>query len=79
MNSHAAKLNKSERLRKLDALLCDGYYHSTKEILEKTGSVAVHSDIHELRCNGRNISPALYLGKTLEGRKMYAYRRLACA
>jgi hypothetical protein len=79
MKSHAAILNKSERLKKLDALLCDGELHTTKEIQERTGSVAVHSDIHELRCNGRNISPAIYLGRTEANRKIHAYRRLACA
>lgn len=69
-----ANIETSSRLLKLLKLLSDGMPHSSAEIQRKTRSMAVHTDIHELRCNGVNVSPALYYGKSRAGRKIYRYR-----
>jgi hypothetical protein len=56
--SHAARLSSSPRLRALlTALLKAGDRGlTTREIFDRTGSMAVHSDCHELRQNGYRIS-----------------------
>lgn len=51
----AAKLQTSERLQRVDALLADGLPHSTMEIIEAAHVCAVNSIIGELRENGRSI------------------------
>lgn len=55
--SHAARLESSPRLRLLlSALLKAGERGlTTREIFEATGSMAVHSDVFELRENGYRI------------------------
>ena len=55
--SHAARLESSPRLRALlSALLKAGDRGlTTREIFDRTGSMAVHSDCHELRQNGYRI------------------------
>lgn len=52
---HAASIEKSDRLRRVDALLADGLPHSTMEIIEDAHVCAVNSIIAELRANGRDI------------------------
>lgn len=52
---HAASIEKSDRLRRVDALLADGLPHSTMEIIENAHVCAVNSIIAELRANGRDI------------------------
>ncbi len=72
--SHYANINRSTRLQNTMKILADGQYHTTAEIQKITKSAAVHTDIHELRRNGINISPARYQGRTSKGRKIYDYR-----
>ena len=74
MKSHAAKLMNSDRLLFLLNIFLLGEWYTTKELEKKTGSTAVHTDIHELRKNGVKISPAKYCGVNSNGRKIYKYR-----
>ncbi len=73
MKSHAAKFNESTRLKKLHSVLSTGGIFSTARLQTETGSVAIHTDIHELRQNGYNIS-CHYLGKNGNGNKVYGYK-----
>jgi len=52
---NAANADRSERLQRVDRLLSDGLWHSTRDIVEKAYVMAVNSCISELRQNGRNI------------------------
>jgi hypothetical protein len=52
---HAAKLDKSDRLQRVDALLSDGRMYSTMAIIEAACVCAVNTIISELRRNGRVI------------------------
>lgn len=52
---HAAKVDKSARLQRVDRFLSDGLWHSTREIVEGAFVMAVNSCISELRANGRKI------------------------
>lgn len=70
---------KSESVKKTMLALVDapGNFLTTAQIHERTGSMAVHSDIDALRANGFDIPPAIYCGKNPETRrKMYGYRLL---
>ena len=73
--SHAARVDSSPRLRALlSALLKAGDRGlTTREIFDRTGSMAVHSDAHELRANGYRISCS-GAGRTKDGRRVYVYR-----
>lgn len=71
--SHYANVNKSNRLKRLLSELQNGKLLSTVELQHKTGSMAIHSDIHELRCNGINVSRAKYIG-THNGNRIYGYQ-----
>lgn len=51
----AAKLERSARLRRVDALLSSGREYTTMEIIRKARVCAVNSIIAELRVNGRDI------------------------
>lgn len=53
---HAASLEKSKRLKKVDDLLSDLRPRSTLEIIQQAGVCAVNSVISELRRNGRIIN-----------------------
>lgn len=53
---HSARLEKSERLKRVAALLADGNEYSTLDIIKKAEVCAVNSIISELRANGGNIS-----------------------
>ena len=46
---NAAKLDKSERLQRVDALLSSGKQYSTKEISNRTDVYAINSAVAELR------------------------------
>ena len=61
--SHAAKLDKSERLQAVFNCLKSGQPKTTAEIQAVTGSTATHSDISELRQNGFTIS-CRFIGHT---------------
>lgn len=49
---HAARVEKSERLKRVLALLSDGAWHSTLDIVRNAGVCAVNSCVAELRANG---------------------------
>lgn len=53
--SHAARLSRSERLRKVAAFWSDGLWHSTMETIGHCNVCAVNSVAHELRVNGYNV------------------------
>jgi len=53
---NAAKLEKSERLQRVDALLSSGKQYSTLEIVQMACVCAVNSIVAELRANGRKIT-----------------------
>lgn len=71
--THAARIEKSSRLQRTLAALADGKAHTTAEIAHLTGSMAVHTDVHELRRNGYDVA-CQYVGRSPTGRKVYAYR-----
>lgn len=73
--SHAARLESSPRLRTLLAALLKAGDRglTTREIFERTGSMAVHSDAAELRANGYRVS-CVQEGRTDAGRKVFVYR-----
>jgi hypothetical protein len=52
---NAARIEKSERLQRVDFLLSDGLEYSTLDICIKANVCAVNSIISELRQNGRRI------------------------
>ena len=72
--SHAANLKRSERLQRLLRALSADYYKTTSILQAQTGSMAIHSDIHELRCEGVPVAPAKYFGKNSNGKKIYGYK-----
>lgn len=72
--SHAASLKRSERLQNLLKALRTDYYKTTCMLQTETGSMAVHSDIHELRCDGVPVAPAKYFGRNSNGKKIYGYK-----
>lgn len=49
---HAAELDKSDRLKRVMSLLCDGLEHTTRDIIENAHVCAVNSCISEIRANG---------------------------
>lgn len=55
MSTHAARIDSSDRLKRVDQLLADGREYSTLEIFEQCRVCAVNSIISELRANGRSI------------------------
>lgn len=70
---HAAKLCRSPRLmRTLDVLRAHPDGLTTLELVQWTGSCAVHSDVAEIRANGIGVA-CEYLG-TRDGRRIYRYR-----
>lgn len=52
---HAARIEASDRLQRVLALLSDGGWHSTFEIVIGAGVCAVNSCVAELRANGYTI------------------------
>ena len=52
---HAARMNRSPRLQRVHALLADGRWHSTREIMAGAHVCAVNSCVAELRVNGLSI------------------------
>lgn len=68
----AALIENSKRLQKTLAILNTRGPSTTKQISDFTGSEATHSDIHELRQNGYDIT-CKYSGRSATGRKIYTY------
>lgn len=52
---HYARIENSDRLRRVLAVLSDGHPHSTLEIIQAAEVCAVNSAIAELRMNGFRI------------------------
>lgn len=52
---HAARLTRSERLRRVLAVLQDGEEHSTRDLIAAAHVCAVNSIVAELRANGATI------------------------
>lgn len=71
--THAARIENSMRLQRTLGALADGKAHTTADISAATGSMAVHTDVHELRRNGYDVV-CRYVGRSPTGRKVYAYR-----
>lgn len=55
---NAARLERSERLRRVAQVLADGREHTTYEIVHAAQVCAVNSIVAELRANGLRISCA---------------------
>lgn len=53
---HAARIDKSDRLKRVARLLGDGREYSTLEIVAYANVCAVNSAIAELRANGYDIA-----------------------
>lgn len=52
---HYAKIDNSPRLKRVHAVLCDGKWHSTRDIMRAADVCAVNSIITELRANEYDI------------------------
>ena len=53
---NAATVERSNRLKRLWAVLRDRKPHSTRDLVRRAHICAVNSAISELRCNGLNIA-----------------------
>lgn len=67
---NAARLDKSDRLRRLAKVLKTGKEYSTLEIIQLANVAAVSAAISELRQNGMDI-------RCRRSDRIYYYRRLA--
>ena len=74
MTLHAARLDRSDRLRRVLQVLEDGQEHSTLDLVMLAGVCAVNSIVSELRANGIAIS--CRQDKTPGGARVWLYRRL---
>ena len=74
---HAGNLESSKMLQSIYEVLLDCQPHSTREIADKTGCVAVGTRISELR-NGLQRKRILcsYKGRTDTGNRIYEYQLL---
>lgn len=71
---HAAHIDRSERLQRVEALLSDGAEHSTLDIVTGAQVCAVNSIISELRANGREIVCRQATGYA--GQRVWLYRMI---
>jgi hypothetical protein len=76
MTIHAAKIENSPRLQKTLAAIADRQWHSTAEIHQVTGSMAVHTDIAEINApiNDGYHCECRPSGNTENDRSKYEYR-----
>ena len=70
---HAAKIATSPRLQRVHALLSDGDWHSTYEVIAGARVAAVNSIISELRENGFYIE-GRWDRDERTGQRIYLYR-----
>lgn len=56
MAIHYARMEESDRLRRVHALLADGQWHGTRDIMINADVCAVNTVISELRANGFDIT-----------------------
>lgn len=52
---HAAKLDRSKRLQRIMKVLSDHKPHSSMELIRRAKTVAIGTDISEIRRNKRNV------------------------
>ena len=71
---HHAKIETSGRLQTLLALLRQGGWWTTKELMLKTGSVAQATDISELRSNGFDVESRRLKSELDTTRQVWSYR-----
>ena len=74
---HAARLERSPRLRRVHELLIDGREYSTLEIVDAARVCAVNSIISELRANGMNIECRQSVAP--HGERIWLYRMVSPA
>ena len=70
---HAARFERSERLQRAHALLSDGDWHSTRDLVANAQICAVNSVIAELRENGFYIE-GHWTRDPATGQRIYVYR-----
>ena len=70
---NAGNLATSRRLQATLNILRDGGWHTTLELHDGTGSMAVHSDVAGLRANGICVE-SRFAGRGAGGCKIHAYR-----
>ena len=70
---HAGRIDRCRRLRAIHTLLADRAEHSTLELAQAGGTLAVSAAVSELRQNGAVID-CRYAGKTASGARLYLYR-----
>ena len=75
---HAARLDRSKRLRRVHALLADGAEHSTLDIATRARVCAVNSCVAELRVNGAVIT-GRWITNRASGERIFLYRMVAPA
>lgn len=73
---HAAKLENSDRLARVDALLKSGNEYSTLEIVVGANVCAVNSIVAELRANGQDIR-CVRRGNTWYYRRVFEHQETA--
>ena len=71
---HHAKIATSDRLQGLLALLRQGGWWTTKQLMLKTGSVAQATDISELRSNGFDVESRRLKSELGTKRQVWSYR-----
>ena len=71
---HHAKIETSDRLQRLLALLSQGGWWTTKELMLATGSVAQATDISELRSNGFDVESRRLKSVADHKRQVWSYR-----
>ena len=71
---HHAKIATSDRLQRLLAILREGGWWTTKELMLKTGSVAQATDISELRSNGFDVESRRLTSVLDHQRQVWSYR-----
>ena len=71
---HHAKIETSDRLQTLLAILRQGGWWTTKELMRRTGSVAQATDISELRSNGFDIESRRLKSELDSKRQVWSYR-----
>ena len=74
---HSASLARSKRLQRVHALLADGGWHSTRDIVDRAHVCAVNSIIAELRDNGCWIETRRRLALAGDSSVVYQYRLVA--
>ena len=70
---HGGNPAKSERLKRLMAVLADCRWHTKQDIFNRTRSLSITSDIADMKKNGYHTENK-YVGTSKRGSRIYAYR-----